>query len=567
MRFYALLSSFFVFTGVFAQLDGNTTPTYPELIEMYRKLANDHDEIELYEMGQSDYGLPIYLCVINGAGDSTNTFEKARNETTVLINNGIHPGEPDGINACLIWIGNWIKSGKKTKNLPVVATIPAYNVGGMMNRSGTSRANQKGPEEYGFRGNAQNLDLNRDFIKMDSRNMWTFATIYHALDPDVFADTHVSNGADYQYTLTYIASIQDRMAPPLAKLIYERMIPEMGEALKKRDCEWIPYVYVMKETPDSGLIAFNDLPRYSMGYTSLFHSISFTVETHMLKPFEARIQATLTFLEECISWTEKEAEAIEKARVEAFEYDANSSDFYSNYKLDSDLRDSILFKGYEHSYPISSVTGLPRLEYDSSKPWEKYIPFYQHYTPTDTSAIPAVFIVGQQCTEVLDRLRVNGVEMTRVEQTEVVGLEQYRVISFETWKNPYEGHVGHSNVKVENARALSYSLKAGDFLIPTDQRARRLILSVLYPPAPDSYFNWGFLDSYVQQKEHFSSYVFEDIAEEILKSNPEIRHMLEEKRNADPEFAKNSWAQLDFIYKNSSYYEPTHNRLPILIGY
>ena len=209
----------------FSQFEGNTTPNYSELIDLYTSLAEEHDEVELFQMGESDYGLPIYLCVINGAKDSLSTFKKAHENTTILINNAIHPGEPDGVNACLLWVIEWIRSGKNTENLPVIAIIPAYNVGGMMNRSGTSRANQNGPEEYGFRGNAQNLDLNRDFIKMDSKNMFTFAKIYHALDPDVFLDTHVSNGADYQYTMTYIASVRERMSPSLGDLMHDDLIP------------------------------------------------------------------------------------------------------------------------------------------------------------------------------------------------------------------------------------------------------------------------------------------------------------------------------------------------------
>ncbi|MFN5652774.1 MAG: M14 family zinc carboxypeptidase, partial [Flavobacteriia bacterium] len=130
---------------------GNTSPSYDELIVHLKKLDQQHKEIKLYNMGASDYGQPIYLCVINGHRDSSQTFEKARQSTTILINNAIHPGEPDGINACLIWLDQWIRAGKPLKShdgqdLPVIAFIPAYNVGGMYNRSSTSRANQNGPE-------------------------------------------------------------------------------------------------------------------------------------------------------------------------------------------------------------------------------------------------------------------------------------------------------------------------------------------------------------------------------------------------------------------------------------
>ena len=129
------------FNGYSQQWSGNTTPTYPELISHLQKLDKQHKEIQLFNMGPSDYGLPIYLCVINGARDSLKTFEKAKTQTTILINNAIHAGEPDGVNACLLWLEQWVRAGKPTKSrngkddFPVIAFIPAYNVGGMMNRS------------------------------------------------------------------------------------------------------------------------------------------------------------------------------------------------------------------------------------------------------------------------------------------------------------------------------------------------------------------------------------------------------------------------------------------------
>ena len=200
-RWIYLLLFTIIFSNVYSQEKwrGNTTPTYSELINHLKEISISNSEVELYNMGPSDYGLPIYVCIVNGAKDSTNTFKKAREETTILFNNAIHPGEPDGINACLIWLDELLNNKKSIKNLPVVAFIPAYNIGGMLNRSSNSRANQNGPNEYGFRGNAQNLDLNRDFIKMDAVNSFTFATIFQSLDPDVFVDNHVSNGADHVY--------------------------------------------------------------------------------------------------------------------------------------------------------------------------------------------------------------------------------------------------------------------------------------------------------------------------------------------------------------------------------
>jgi hypothetical protein len=94
----------------------------------------------------------------------------------------------------------------------IISTIPIYNIGAL-NRNSTTRANQDGPEIYGFRGNGRNYDLNRDFIKSDTKNTKSFAELFHKLNPDVFIDNHVSNGADYQYKLTYIMTQQNQLGP------------------------------------------------------------------------------------------------------------------------------------------------------------------------------------------------------------------------------------------------------------------------------------------------------------------------------------------------------------------
>ncbi|WP_430406957.1 M14 family zinc carboxypeptidase [Fluviicola sp.] len=545
----------------FAQWDGNSTPTYPELIGIYKKWDAQHAEIELYEMGESDTEFPIYLVIINGAGDSLQSFQKARAKTTVLINNAIHAGEPDGVNACLLWIEEWIKKGKKTKDLPVIAIIPAYNIGGMMNRSSSSRANQDGPEEYGFRGNAQNLDLNRDFIKMDSKNMKTFAKIYQALDPAVFVDTHVSNGADYQYTLTFIHSMKERMEAGVLNLFNQKYIPALTETLKKKGWDWSPYVETMGETPESGIQAFNDLPRYAQGYGSLFNALSITVETHMLKPFPQRVQATKDYLNFLFHWSNANTLAIENARMNAFKDNVNAAYYPIHYEL-SDKKDSILFKGYEFDYKPSEVSGKDRLFYDRSKPFSKYIPYFQTYRYQDSVQIPKGYIVSKEATAVIERLKANGVDFIEMDSSSKQ-VHTIRILDFESGSKPYEGHYLHRKVKSMEQEEL-VRIPKGSVWVPCAQDRLNFIVSVLEPRCEDSYFAWNLMDSYIQEKEYFSAYVFEDEAANLLKENPSLRELLEKKKTADSEFAKSAEAQLFFVYQNSQRFEKkTFNRLPI----
>jgi hypothetical protein len=565
-----LFSAFFIFVSVscFSQSNwtGNTSPTYPELIEHLKKLDKTHKEFSMYNMGPSDYGLPIYLCVINGGKDSTRTFSKALTGTTILINNAIHPGEPDGINACLIWLDQWIAQGKPVetkdgKKLPLIAFIPAYNVGGMMNRSSTSRANQNGPEEYGFRGNARNFDLNRDFIKMDSKNAFTFARIFHSLDPDVFIDNHVSNGADYQYTLTYIASLKERMSPEMNELTYGKCIPYLEKNVKQQGWDLFPYVELKGETPAQGIHAFNDLPRYAMGYASLFHSISFTVETHMLKPFPARVQATLAFMEGIIAFTTENTSEIEAKRTESKLWARNLTQYAYNYQL-SEKADSISFKGFEHSFPLHPITGLKELTYDRSMPYERAIPWYRTYVAADSVRIPKFYVVGGQEQHVIDRLKANHVAFETLTADQIDTLTVFSVKSYKSPSSPYEGHFKLSKIEVGESQQL-VKLKPGDILIPSNQDAALFIHASLQPRTEDSYLTWNFFDSYLQQKEYFSNYVFKDQIAEILAKDKALNEEYQLRKATDEKFRNSEWDQLYFIYSRSLYFEQTFMRLPI----
>lgn len=541
---------------------GNTTPEYEEIIVALKSMVKKNSKIKLFNMGPSDVpGLPIYLCVLNAEKDSLSTFEKARKGTTLLFNNAIHPGEPDGVNACLIYAKEYLETKLKDNNDPIIAFIPAYNVGGMLNRSSNSRANQNGPEEYGFRGNAQNLDLNRDFIKMDSENTRTFVRIFHALQPDIFVDNHVSNGADYQYTLTYIASVRERMAPSLRSLMDEKLLPEMTLDLKKSEWDLFPYVETVKDTPDQGIYQFNDLPRYAMGYASLYNVIAFTVETHMLKPFPNRVLATYDFMKSLISWSKINTIYIESARKTAQNWENEKSHFTFNYTRTSQA-DSILFKGFNTRIDTLEITGLAHLSYDQSKPYERFIPFYRYYKAQDSVLIPSYYILRGQERRIINQLFSNGIEYEVLKEEKKFWVMAQVVKSFDAISKPYEGHYMHNAKEIERIGQW-ITFKPGDVIIPTKQIGAQFLHSVLQPEAEDSYFTWNYFDSYLQEKEYFSNYVFKDKIKDILQNNPDLQKQYEEKKQADSSFAESEWQQLYFLYQNSAYFEKSYMMLPV----
>ena len=207
----------------------------------------------------------------------------------ILINNGIHPGEPEGIDAAMILTSTIlnVESGtpistqkyftQKYKEDKILAhlldianiyIIPVYNVDGSLRRNSTTRANQNGPEEYGFRGNGRNLDLNRDFIKMDSRNAFAFVKIFQEVKPHLFIDTHTSNGADYQHIVTYIATQKDKLQKSISEYQYNSFVPQLNASLKKYKFDPAPYVNAWSDVPDSGWAAFYESPRFATGYST-----------------------------------------------------------------------------------------------------------------------------------------------------------------------------------------------------------------------------------------------------------------------------------------------------------
>ncbi len=309
------------FTTLFETSKGTETPEYKDVISYYTKLSEEYSQISLFTFGQTDAGKPLHLVTFNREGiyniDEINNSTKNR----ILINNGIHPGESDGIDASMLLLRDIVQNDsliEKYKN-SIICVIPVYNVGGSLNRNSHTRANQNGPLEYGFRGNARNYDLNRDFIKQDTKNAATFAEIFHAVNPDVFIDNHVSNGADYQYAITHLFTQHNKLGGNLGSFLQNQMRPELEASLKEKNINITPYVNVWGTTPEAGFSQFFDSPRYSTGYTTLFHTLGLMVETHMLKPYKTRVEQTYELLFSAFDFTEENSEVIKDLRTKATE--------------------------------------------------------------------------------------------------------------------------------------------------------------------------------------------------------------------------------------------------------
>jgi hypothetical protein len=552
------------FTTLFEKSKGTETPEYKDVIAFYTKLSETYSQISMFSFGQTDSGEPLHLVVYNREGIFNVDEIKNSTKNSILINNGIHPGESDGIDASMLLLRDIVQNDslqEKYKN-SIICVIPVYNVGGSLNRNSHSRANQNGPKEYGFRGNARNFDLNRDFIKQDTKNAAAFAEIFHTVNPDVFVDNHVSNGADYQYAITHLFTQHNKLGGNLGAFLQNEMRPKIEESLENKGVHITPYVNVWGTTPEAGFSQFFDSPRYSTGYTTLFHTLGLMVETHMLKPYKIRVEQTYELLFSIFDFTEENSVIIKDLRSKATQEILANKAYPIQFKVDEEKYSDLSFKGYEGEMIDSKVTNGKRLFYDKTKPFEKVIKYYDEFVVTKEITIPKAYILQQGWHDIIGRLVNNKIEFTRFEKDTTITVVVSHIKDFETSKRPYEGHYLHFNTTIEKSSA-KINFKKGDIYIDTNQNGVRYLLETLEAEATDSFFNWNFFDTILQQKEGYSAYVFEDVAEKILLENPTIKKAFEDKLASDADFAKNPSAQLDFIYKNSVYYEKAHVRLPV----
>lgn len=545
--------------------NNNQTATYDEVIDFYKKLAKNHKKIVSFKKaGMTDSGHPLHELVISLDGYFEPSKARKNNQTILFINNGIHPGEPEGIDATMMLLRDYLEDDKKAQELKglVIVAIPVYNIDGCLRRNSYSRANQDGPESYGFRGNDRNLDLNRDFIKCDSRNAKSFNQLFSYWSPDFFVDNHTSNGADYQYTMTLIATQHNKLETQLGEFLQKKCLPFLYSDMEKKGWEMIPYVDSDGETPDSGILGFSDNPRYSTGYTAVHNVIGFMPETHMLKPFKDRLASTYEFMKTVIHFLQTDGREIATIKKAAETAVANQSKFALEWKLDKSKFEKIPFRGYEAKHKPSDVSGLPRLYYDRNAPYTKEIKYWNEFAPSIEIEKPLAYIIPQAYDNVIERLEWNGVKVQHLRQDIEIEVEKYKILDFKTTANAYEGHYLHSNIKVEKIVEKT-KFRKGDFVIIPNQTTNKYIVETLEPQAPDSYFAWNFFDGILMQKEGFSAYVFEDLAAKFLAEHPEVKEKLDEKKKEDAKFAASAEAQLDWVYKHSPYYEPTHRIYPV----
>ncbi len=562
-----------------------TTPTYDETMRWFKKLDAASPLISLVSIGKSPEGRDINMVIASTEKNIIAAALKQSGKPLLLVQAGIHSGEIDGKDAGMMLLRDIAFGGKKSLLDKVnFLFIPILSVDAHERSSPYNRPNQRGPQNMGWRTNAQNLNLNRDYAKVDTKEIRAVIKVINQYDPLLYMDIHVTDGADYQYDITfggigqvgYSPAIENWLAKtykPYADkgLIANGHIPgELLNALNGQDFS-------------QGNIIAGFSPRFSDSYSDLRHLASILVENHSLKPYKQRVLGTYVLLETTLQLLATEGASLkavtdsDKATRPAKVPMAwkvpqmkNASSFEAMGTLqngDSTVTppDTLNMLAIQSRMVKSAVTNADYVEW-LGKPATIRIPDYKSTQPIDFITRPKGYWIPAACDEVIERLKLHGITMTTLKEPKEVTVEMYRITHhvFEDDNHavqPFEGRMQVTGTTTSETKKQLFA--KGAVYVSTDQPLGELAMLLLEPSSKDSYFSWGFFMSIFQRNEYMEMYVIEPTAKKMLDDSPALQKELKEKMAADEKFAKDQYAILMWLYSKSKFYDERYLLYPV----
>lgn len=543
------------------------SPSYLETISYFKKFTEQTPYAQMFTIGISPQGREIKCLVVAGNEEFTPEKVKKSGKAVVLIQNGIHSGEIEGKDACMLMLREILVTKEKfhlLKNL-VLLIIPVFNVDGHERLSPFNRPNQNGPLMMGWRTTAQNLNLNRDYMKADSPEMRAWLKLFSVWLPDFIIDNHTTNGADYQYHVTYGLERQANISHYLSRWISDKYLPHIIKKVEKDGFLTAPYIEFKGEKLEDGIINYPMLPRFSTGYSSVQNRICLLVETHSLKPFNNRVFSTKSIMShtfEFINQNFKELVSLnKKADSDTVNYHHKKGKVLPVDFEDTGRYENFSFKGLESYEEESEITGSKVLRYTAA-PIVFDVPLFNNTRIKYAVNVPRAYLIPKEFSYLVDIMTLHGIKHEVLPAPEQFFVEKYKFTNDEFFPRPYEGRQqARFNLVPFDEKVM---LPKGTFMIRTNQRTLRVIVNLLEPMAPDSFVRWGFFNSFFERKEYAEAYVMEPIAKRMLAENSKLREEFKNRIAVDEEFRNDPTERLDFFYRNSQYFDKSEKVYPIM---
>lgn len=535
------------------------TSTYDEAVAYSKKLAAASRGLIVYKSyGKSGEGRDMPLLIAASGGAFTPELARKQGKAVVLVQAGIHAGEIDGKDAGLALFRDIAVTKTRADLLKDVVIIfeVIYNVDGHENANDYMRMNQNGPAGTGFRSNATNLNLNRDYMKADAPETRAWLGLWNQWKPDVFIDCHVTNGADFQYNLTYEYAHHQEVSPSIKNWMDEHFDGNVVPKVEKEGNLLTHYVEFAGREITSGIATFIATPRYATGYTPLRNRAGLLIETHVYKPYKSRVRGTYDTLRYFIEEIGKTKASLFAANVIADTQTierGKSYDIKRAFPLRLDVTDKpteVPFKGLDYKIDDSPISGGKRLVYGTT-PKDYTIKKFDEGRVTSSVAPPLGYIIPPQYKDVIEVLKLHGIKFTTLKKPMTIEVESYKLTEPKWATNSFENRITLTCKPVAIKEKRTYA--AGSVIVSIDQDTANVAIHLLEPNGPDSFVYWGFFNSVFEQKEYGESYQIEKLAKEMLANDPKLKAEFQAKLR-DEAFAKNPRARLNFFYERSPYY-------------
>ncbi|HTR99585.1 MAG TPA: M14 family metallopeptidase [Bacteroidota bacterium] len=553
----------------FERSGGLKTPRYAETMAYCRKLAAASPWIHVTSFGVSPQGreLPLVILARDRAFDPPAARRSRR--AVILIQSGIHAGEIDGKDASLMLMRD-IAVTKRLSHLldsAVILFVPIFNVDGHERFGRFNRINQDGPEEMGWRVNAQNLNLNRDYMKCETPEMQAMLRLFNAWLPDLYVDCHVTDGIDFQYDITYAVEPAPYLDPGVSEWVRHTLLAESLPAVEKSGHKIFAYVLPREDRDLSkGLNGGASTPRFSTGFAALENRPAVLIETHMLKPYKMRVEATYEFLKAMIIAVNRHRSTL-RAAVEHADASTvvagKTHDPHTFFPLAfgiSPVSEPKVFLGWKELREHSSLSGGERVRYTKDTV-TLVVPWFGQVTVTDSASIPLAYIIPPEWTFVPEKLRRHSVALERLTRETTLDVDSWKFSDVKFASRPFEGRhmVTFAQAPIHERRVFP----AGSLVVRTAQRAGKIVMNLLEPKGPDSFVAWGYFDAIFEQKEYAESYVMEEVGAQLIAQDTALAREYAVRVAADSAFARNPGARLNWLYQHSPWRDRLQNVYPV----
>ena len=535
------------------------TSRYDEAIKYAKELDKASDLISYQSIGKSGEGRDIPMLIAARDGAFSPKWAKKTGRAIVFIQAGIHAGEIDGKDAGFALLRDIAITKTRLDLLKeaIIIFIPIYSVDGHENWSAYNRINQNGPDEMGYRANSNNLNLNRDYMKADAPETRAWLKLWNDWKPDLFIDCHVTNGADFQYNVTYEYAHFQEVHPAIKLWMDEHFDGIVVPKVEKEGNLLTHYVEFAGREVTGGVATFIATPRFATGYTPIRNRPGLLIETNVYKSYKSRVRGTYDVLWKLVEEAGAAKASLFVANITADTQTVERGKTYDEKRqfplsltIDREKSTPLAFKGVEYKTEASTISGGNRLIY-TDVPMNITIPRFDESKVSTSVAPPLYYIIPPQYADAIDLLTLHGIKFTRLAKPLTTEVESYKLTEPKWATSSFENRITLTAKQTTVKETRSFI--AGSALVALDQEAANVAIHLLEPNGPDSLFYWGYFNSIFEQKEGGSGYVLEKLAREMLAKDPKLQEEFD-KRLLDPAFARSPQARLRFFYERSPYY-------------